>query len=59
MLKFILNVLCDIIRDVLNMFTTHDNILIFALWVDKGWGARKQLASIIAAEGSHGEHFFD
>jgi len=39
------------------MFTTDEKVLIFALRVDKGWGARKRLASIIAADGGHFELF--
>ena len=33
-----LNILCDVIHDVLlNMFTTDDKVLIFALQIDKRW----------------------
>jgi len=39
------------------MFTTDDKVLIFALGVDKEWGARQRLASVIAADVGRVEHF--
>ena len=43
---------------LLNMFATDDKVLIFALGVDKEWGARQRLASVIAADVGRVEHFW-
>jgi len=44
---------------LLNTFTTDDKVLLFALHCELILGAQKRLGSIIAAEGSHAELFFD
>jgi len=41
-LLLISSILCGIIHDVFNKYVyTWRKVLIFTLWVDKGWGARK------------------